>query len=337
MKQKMVATVLITILLAGMCLTGCQTEQGEGKENSTTTQKSELLADMKEEYYMLSVSDYEGDIEEILEYLIEDYDIYEDKIQTTEEKEEKLDAGLQTEYTYTLETGGPAYMWVIDDPNYRFRFSWSKYADGVIDSSAPSASVTDTKETKKIAMDVAELFDADLELYKEELVQNYDINNKPAEEVAIYDFRQTYDNAPLAYAAFIDGGQKILFGPGFSVVVDGNGLCRISSHDFVEVGEPIQTYHSKEFISLEEVERKIQSYCSSFHVNIGIEDYEMKATIESGEIVYIPYIEQNEKVLIPAYELMVIEDQGEEIWRMHYIVDVFTGYVYYRTGVDQLS
>lgn len=336
MKRKVISVLLIGMTLAGMCLSGCLTNQEQSKEDDQTIQKSDLLTDVKEEYYMLPVSDYEGDIEEVLEYLIEDYTVYKNQIETTENQVETTD-GWKTQYQYTLKTDGPAYKWNAFEEDYMFEFYWYKYADGIIDDSAMSVSVTDTQVAKELALAAADIFDTDLELYRERMIQNYDKDNQPAEVVAIYDFRQIYNGVPLSFEGVIDCGSQSLYCPAFDVVVDGYGLSRVGAFSMFDVGEPIKSYHVKEFISLDEVERKIQSYCSGFNINIGNEDYTMTATIESGEIVYIPYMEQNEKVLIPAYELMVLEDHEGEVWRMHYIVDVFTGYVYYRTGVDQLA
>lgn len=337
MRKKWIVGILIVVMTVSLGMAGCSKMPEQNEDNGNIAGTDGIIKEVKDEYYMLSISDYDADINEILTHLIDDYDTYKDKIQMVEEKVETSDARWQTQYQYTLETGGPAYIWEMYNPDHMFKLHWRKHGDGVIDNSATSVSVTDIEGAKKIAMDVAELFETELEFYEEEIVQYYDINNQPAEEVAIYDFRQTYDDVPLAYAAFINSGKQTLYGPEFCVVVDGNGLCQISTYALVEMGEPIQTYHSREFISLEEVKRKIENYCASFNANIGNEGYKMQATIEECEIVYIPYLEKNEDVLIPAYELVVIEDDGKDVWKVHYIVDVFTGYVYYRAGFEQIS
>lgn len=330
MKKRCVAILLVGVLLAGMCLTGCQTEQNISKENQTTIQESELLADMKEEYYMLSVSDYECDLEAILEYLIEDYGKYKKQIEFKEYQVETSDAGQKTKYEYTIETGGPAYRWELFEEDYMFQFDWYNYADGVIDADTSSIPVKDTEGAIEIAKAVAELMDADLELYAAETA-------KSTKLVEYVDFRQTYDGVPLAYGACVKVGRQELYSPSVHTVIDGNGLCMLNAFALLDVGEPVKRYHSKEFISLEEVERRIQSYCTSFHTNNGNKDFRMTATVEKAEVVYIPTMENNEKVLIPAYELVVIEDDGKDVWKVHYIVDVFTGYVYYRAGFEQIS
>ena len=345
-KQKTFAVFLIGVMAVSLFLSGCQAEQNDATQGSTKnasdveTESDSVLSGVKDQYYMLPISYYKEDMDKILSSLIEDYDSYKAKIEMTERQVETSNDGVKTEYCYTLETGGPAYAWNMNDEDYIFNFDWYKYTDGVIDNSAMASSVTDTEKGKELSIAIADLFDVELEFYQEEVMQMYDINNEPAELVADYEFRQIYQGVPLSYGAFIYTGGQELYGPTFRTVVDGDGVCMLGAFALYDIGEPIQTYYSKEFISLTEVQRKIESYCTKFNTNIGVEGYEMTATIQSGEVVYIPYLEKNELVLIPAYELIVLEDEGEasdEIWKVHYIVDVFTGYVYYRSGFDVVS
>ena len=320
MKRKYMAAVIVLVLAAGIGVTGCSSGVGGDKTSQT---KASLGEDFAQEYYMLSVTDYQLNQEEILSVLIEDYESYKDQVQVG-----LFDSDLGG-YENQLLTDGPAYSWYSfeDEPN---KLLWWKFADGVIgEVKVPmQKSVEDQNKTKEQALEVAELFDAALVCTSEEKY-----SGEGNIEFMVYDFQQQYEGTCVAEHVWVEVGNERLSCPSFYVDVDGNGVCLLSVSGLLDIGEPIKTYQSSEFISLAEAEKKIENYCASISLNIGAEEESVDVTIQEANIVYIPYMEQNQKVLIPAYELYGTEqggstDESLQGTTYRYVVDVFTGYVY---------
>lgn len=325
MKKRMIVTMLSALLAAGCCLTGCS---GDAGNPTGEGEKSEFGTDFALEYYMLPVTDYEPDWDVVLAGLIEDYDSYKDDVQISELDTEPGAAAI---YSNCLLTDGPAYEWWSheDDPG---RIQLWKYEDGVIDEEAKvpmQLSVTDCDKAKEQALEVAELFDVELVCTEE---KPYTIND--AIDIMVYDFQQQYKGTYIARHTFITVGNERLSSPSFYVDIDGNGMCVLSAGGLLEIGEPLKTYSSGEFLAVNEVEKKIESYCASQLSNITGEAASVEVTIEDAEVVYIPYVEKEQKVLIPAYELIGIEADGTQESKMRYVVDVFTGYVYERGAIE---
>lgn len=71
--------------------------------------------------------------------------------------------------------------------------------------------------------------------------------------------------------------------------------------------------------------------------NVGADEIaDVQIAIKDVEIVYIPYLEKNETVLIPAYKLTMVETwENGMSGEYRYIMDVFTGYVYERMMISE--
>lgn len=325
MRKRLLGILLAVCCVAGCCLTGCSGDAGNSAREGN---KGEFGTDFALEYYMLPVTDYEPDWDVILAGLIENYASYKDDVQISELDTEPGEAAI---YSNCLLTDGPAYEWWSHEDDPGSIHLW-KYEDGVIDVGAKvpmQLSVTDCDKAKAQALEVAELFDVELVCTEEEPLT---IDNTV--DIMVYDFQQQYKGTYIARQVFVTVGNERLSSPSFYVDIDGNGMCILSADGLLEIGEPLKTYNSGEFLALNEVEKKIESYCTSQLSNITGEAASVEVTIEEADVVYIPYMEKEQKVLIPAYELIGMEADGTQELKMRYVVDVFTGYVYARGAIE---
>lgn len=325
MKKRYIVITLSVVLAAGCCLAGCSGDVGK---NGGAGTNAELGSDFAQEYYMLTVTDYEPDWDVILAGLIADYDSYKGDVQISQLDTEPGESAI---YSTQLLTDGPAYEWWSheDDPG---SIQMWKYEDGVIDEGAKvpmQSSVTDYDKAKAQALEVAELFEVELVCTEEE---SYTINDTI--DIMVYDFQQQYKGTYIAKHVFVTVGNERLSSPSFYVDIDGNGMCILSAGGLLDIGEPIQTYNSAEFMALDEAEKKIESYCASQLSNVTGDTASVEVTIEEADVVYIPYMEKDQKVLIPAYEFIAMEADGTQELKMRYVVDVFTGYVYARGAIE---
>lgn len=328
--KKYIALMMGLLLSLGI-LAGCG--EDDSKQPATeigTIDQAER--EFQDTYYMLSTTPFEVDTEKMVSYLVVDYETNASNV--TMETEEINDIGLpvDTRYHYALTVGENYYEWELSKIDASF-FVWSTKLTSEPDyhSGVP---VVDFAAADTLTE--ALLAEAGIEavlLSKEEYPLAAGDGNKLG-----YRFEQTYEGVPISEGLF-DIGAQTVWGPYLTIDIDGSGYRSVAFHNLVMVGEVLKTYHSSEFLAVEELEKRAISYNLSFMSNVGVDRTpQVQMEIKNIEIVYIPSLEKNQTVLIPAYRLVM-----EEIWdggagmsgEYRYIMDVFTGYVYERMMISE--
>lgn len=94
----------------------------------------------------------------------------------------------------------------------------------------------------------------------------------------------------------------------------------------------IDTYDSDDFLPLKAVNEILEVYMYQEGIICNGEPLEVEVTMQDVEIVYFFSEENSQSVLMPVYEIDVLEDNSKVHFKATYLVDVFTGYVYDRAG-----
>lgn len=320
----------LSIFLCMSLLSGCENIPSEEPvDNDSTAER--MQCDMNAEYYMLSIAPFDMDVDLMLPYLTKDYNQHQSAVVTS--TEEINDVGLSdTRYDYEVIINERDYGWTLStcDSSY---FVWRTKLASEPDYHG-GIPVEDYETADCLVEDLLKTAGIEAQLYSKE---KYPLIGEDGNTLS-YRFYQSFEEVPIADVMLQMGGQHIE-GPFMEVDMDGSGFRLVAFHDLVQVEDVLKTYSSAEFLEFKELENRAEAYNKSFLANVGSgSSVEVDVTIKEAQIVYIPSLEKNQMVLIPAYCLVM-----EETWekdhirdgKYRYIMDVFTGYVYERMMLSE--
>lgn len=294
--KKRYLVIMMTAFLLGVA--GCGTTEGENANIDASETADEKT------YYKLLVEKQYFDMEELKTLVFGELEYDESAVETIK-YEDRPDL-------YSLDIDGKNYKWEFIDgvvTNY-----WLS-----IDNEKQGVEIKNEKQARKASDDlVAQLGVAVSDnVVVQELHHLYEGENE-------YQYALVYENVEIATNSDIDVGDELLYPSSICTIVGGDGVKMLSLTNVVKVTDVLETYSSSEFISRQQLLKAIDTYEDKLW--IGMDD--VKLTIGEEKIVYVPYVEDNQSILIPAYVVPVAYEIDGEHSEGTYTIDAFTGYVY---------
>ena len=295
------------ILVMGIFLCGCSNEDSYISSNGLTDNEDYVfVTDLQDQYFKLEIENANFSSYGLLEFLTDDLDY---------EREDIIKTKLDTVCMFSLDAEGKNYKWYSTDTNYWF----------AIDNEKKAEPIEDYEQARWASDD----FVSRMGLIVSEDVQEVKLTDL-YEGALEYIYEMDYEGVKILGREAVDIGDELLYGVGISVLVDGNGIKIVSLNNVPEIQGVLETYEPTDFIPVSRVYQMIDTYNNLIY---GTEQpWECK--IDEIQVIYIPYIEGDTKVLIPAYEVKATYKWAEEIGKSKYIIDVFTGEVYAYTGAE---
>lgn len=257
---------------------------------------NEAANEFDTEYYKYKiVSYYECDAEEIANYFIEDLEQYQDKIESSQ---------ISGMIDYTVKTDTGSYYW---DEHFEPSGCCFLKRDGGLTKTA-------YEKQKEQALAYVESLDVDLRC---EVVED-------KEREVHYEYRQYIngtqisDNDVYGTVIYVDVSKY----DGFYVMLS----C------LIEEVEILETYETKDFISVEAALKRAESYRKKSASDRGEDPSEIEVCLKEVEVVYYTKEVNGENVLIPMYEMQVEEKVYGRSWDAVYTIDALSGIVSQREG-----
>lgn len=282
------------VLVLGMAIVcaGCGNPVSNNSVH-TVESVSAVSLDLSDTYDKYQVTKlYEFDLNEVAAYFIDDYETYADLI-----KEEFWSNAH--EYHLTFEE--LSYTWgesIGDDGTYSIWFD------------------------KRYTNDRQDIFEDEIEKstgYVEQLAADFVLESIQTDgDAEVYLYRQQIDGNAIA---------EIAMGSQINVIVSRKGGFSVSIMNAIETVSACETLESTDFFTCDNVYKSAVSYLKGEASEYEIAEADVDLTIEKITVVY--YMDGG--ILVPVYEVCVIENVCDLTYKTRYYMDVYSGIVRYVT------
>lgn len=277
-----------------MFFAGCTSEKKGTTESLDQTDYTQFTIKFHDTYAKCSYTTHNIDAEDLAKYFKPDLDDYIDKT-------EVFDNGTVKRFV----EDGTIYEWkqnsIAGSINFAGHLSDKDYGDTLTKA---KQYIKEWSTQLNIELEVDELHETD--------------------GISECRYRQIVDGVPIStMPSGIDSVIRVDVGKYSGLQID---LCCI-----IDELKLIETYETKDFLSLEKVDAIVEQYINKEVERFGLEP-NIEVTIQSVEITYYIVDAHSGSYIKPIYEIDVIENNGRFDFHATYAVDVLTGYVEYRLG-----
>lgn len=302
MKKIMIISI---VLVSSIALRGCSsnesTENSETKNNQTVNVDIEqgITERVEGSYSKFAVENQKLDVKSILKLLIS-------------EKEDSIDNMDMGTEENTIETNGIKHTWSLVNNTFMY---YNDKNIGIIE---------DKEKAENKASEFVKMLGWDISNNTEittgddgSLIYTYTLQHNGVELMGNYNVYLPDNDETPVQGAYIEIG------------IGKEGIIRVYISGILNFNDTIKSYDaSKDFIDKEKLSKTVLTYYKEIYADLG-EDIKATLNIESFSIIYMPYREKKNIVLIPVYDVTLEKKINGNLQEAKMLIDAVDSYVYY--------